>query len=174
VTPEQSRARFITQLHAKLDAGAREHGDKSFDLSSPELVKELQAEALDLAGWGWILWDRLERLRVACEVAEGYRTFIPETIPAPVDDSCHCEHVMAIAIPCATGMCINNPNNRPAPAPEPHVRCKHRKKGDGAIVDGCGWQGERPSSGACPTCGMFGMLRDVSPQHQDRTVKDQS
>lgn len=81
MTREESRLRFITQLHAKLDQGAREHGDKSFDLSSPALVKELQAEALDLAGWGWILWDRLERLRVACEVAEGSR--VTETIPAP-------------------------------------------------------------------------------------------
>lgn len=86
MTREESRLRFITQLHAKLDQGAREHGDASFDLSSPQLVKELQAEALDLAGWGWILWDRLERLRVACEVAEGQRVMV-ETIPAPPLDA---------------------------------------------------------------------------------------
>lgn len=67
VTHEESRQRFITALHAKLDKGAVEHGDKSFELSPVQLLEELQAEALDLAGWGWILWDRLERLKKRAE-----------------------------------------------------------------------------------------------------------
>lgn len=39
------------------------------------------------------------------------------------------------------------------------ARCKHRKPGDGGIVDGCGWQGERPDDGKCPGCGVVGLLR---------------
>ena len=70
MTPAESRAAFFERLHEKLEQGAKEHGDKSFDLTAPRLIEELQAEALDLAGWGWILWDRLERLRVAAEAAE--------------------------------------------------------------------------------------------------------
>ena len=67
---KDSRAAFFAALEKKLQAGAIEHGDKSFDLPAPALIAELQAEALDLAGWGWILWDRLERLKVAAEAAE--------------------------------------------------------------------------------------------------------
>lgn len=85
MTPAESRAAFFDRLHVKLEQGAREHGDKSFDLMSARLVEELQAEALDLAGWGWILWDRLERLREACEVAES-RTAV--TTPAPPPHEC--------------------------------------------------------------------------------------
>ena len=42
VTHEESRQRFITALHAKLDKGAVEHGDKSFELSPVQLLEELQ------------------------------------------------------------------------------------------------------------------------------------
>lgn len=73
MTPAESRAVFFDKLHQKLEQGAREHGDKSFDLTSNRLVEELQAEALDLAGWGWILWDRLERLRKGCMMMETRR-----------------------------------------------------------------------------------------------------
>lgn len=42
------------------------------------------------------------------------------------------------------------------------VRCKRIKKppGDGGVVDGCGWQGHAPQSGACPSCGST-LLREV-------------
>lgn len=43
------------------------------------------------------------------------------------------------------------------------ARCKHRKPGDGGIVDGCGWQGQRPSGGKCPGCGVVGLLRGGEP-----------
>lgn len=60
---ETSQARYFLLLQAKLEQGAREHGERSFELSGAKLIDELQAECLDIAGWGWILWDRLERLR---------------------------------------------------------------------------------------------------------------
>ena len=45
-------------------------GERSFDRTGVALVEELQMECLDLAGWGWILWDRLERLKQKVAEAE--------------------------------------------------------------------------------------------------------
>jgi len=53
---------FSQQLQRKLDQGYREYGDGSFDLPLARLVHELQAECLDIAGWGLILWVRLNHL----------------------------------------------------------------------------------------------------------------
>lgn len=56
---------FVRRLAARLEAGRLEYGDRSFQRPPAELVAELQLEALDLAGWGFILWERLERMREA-------------------------------------------------------------------------------------------------------------
>ena len=53
---------FAAQLKGKLEKGYQEYGDDSFDLSLDQLIKELQAECLDIAGWGLILWVKLRRL----------------------------------------------------------------------------------------------------------------
>ena len=53
---------FAAQLKGRLEQGHREYGDKSFDLPLGKLVKELQAEVLDIAGWGLILFARLRHL----------------------------------------------------------------------------------------------------------------
>ena len=54
---------YITQLRAKVEEGAKEHGDKSYDLQASKVVVELQKECLDIAGWGYFLWRRLEKVR---------------------------------------------------------------------------------------------------------------
>lgn len=64
------RAEFFEALNAKLDRGERQYGEASFERPAPSLVTELEAEALDLAGWGYILWVRLRSLRAATEAAE--------------------------------------------------------------------------------------------------------
>jgi hypothetical protein len=56
---------FVGAVKARLDAGRVAYGDASFSRGPAELVGELQAEALDLAGWGFVLWCRLERMRAA-------------------------------------------------------------------------------------------------------------
>lgn len=61
---------FERALQDKLDRGYREYGDGSFDRPPGELLDELAAEALDLAGWGFVLWARIERMR-ARAAAEG-------------------------------------------------------------------------------------------------------
>lgn len=57
------RDRFVTHLLARLDQGYREYGDRSFERHADHILEELQQEALDLAGWGFILWARIDRIR---------------------------------------------------------------------------------------------------------------
>ena len=47
----------------RLEQGAIEYGDKSFHRDPGDLLRELEEEALDFAGWGFILWYRLQRLK---------------------------------------------------------------------------------------------------------------
>ena len=54
---------FVARVRARLELGRVAYGDRSFDRPEDELLGELQQEALDLAGWGWVLWTRIERLR---------------------------------------------------------------------------------------------------------------
>jgi hypothetical protein len=54
---------FASCVAKRLEAGRREYGDRSFSRDPLALVAELQEEALDLAGWGFILWCRLQRMR---------------------------------------------------------------------------------------------------------------
>lgn len=56
---------FASCVAKRLEVGRREYGDRSFSRDPSELVAELQDEALDLAGWGFILWSRLHRMRAA-------------------------------------------------------------------------------------------------------------
>lgn len=58
-------ADFFAALRAKLDAGAKQYGDASFARPTAEILGELAAEALDLAGWGFVLWERIRRLQAA-------------------------------------------------------------------------------------------------------------
>lgn len=54
---------FVAKVRERLEAGRAACGDRSFDRPTAELVGELQQEALDLAGWGFVLWARLETLK---------------------------------------------------------------------------------------------------------------
>lgn len=61
---------FMAELKGRLDVGRATYGDTSFSRSSSELLVELEQEALDLAGWGFVLWERLRRLRAKCVAVE--------------------------------------------------------------------------------------------------------
>ncbi|MEO7032738.1 MAG: hypothetical protein ABI548_02820 [Polyangiaceae bacterium] len=56
---------FVREVRDRLEAGRAAYGDRSFARPPVELVGELQQEALDLAGWGFVLWCRLEAMRGA-------------------------------------------------------------------------------------------------------------
>ncbi len=60
---------FFAALRERLKAGAVTYGDKSFARESAALLVELEQEALDLAGWGYVLWRRVRSLRAAVERA---------------------------------------------------------------------------------------------------------
>ena len=62
--------RFVQRLRARLVAGAATYGNRSFTRPAAELVDEIQQELEDVAGWGLLLWIRLERLRGAVERIE--------------------------------------------------------------------------------------------------------
>lgn len=54
---------YQRRVRARIKAGAQEYGDTSF-LSSPlALIEEIQQEIEDIAGWGYIMWVRLERMK---------------------------------------------------------------------------------------------------------------
>jgi hypothetical protein len=56
---------FASAVRHRLEAGSETYGNRSFNSDSVELVGELEQEALDLAGWGYILFCRLEAMREA-------------------------------------------------------------------------------------------------------------
>jgi hypothetical protein len=55
--------KFVKTLDKKMAKGFAVYGDVSFSRSPKELIEELQSECLDLAGWGMILWERLNQIK---------------------------------------------------------------------------------------------------------------
>lgn len=49
-------ADFCGQVSARLEAGAREYGDRSFRRPPGHIIREILEEALDEAGWLFVLW----------------------------------------------------------------------------------------------------------------------
>ncbi len=56
---------FASAVRHRLELGRADYSDASFARDPGELIGELQQEALDLAGWGYILFCRLEAMREA-------------------------------------------------------------------------------------------------------------
>lgn len=54
----QDRVQFLQSLAERLETGAKEYGNKSFDKPKEVLVEELLCEYLDIAGWAYILWRK--------------------------------------------------------------------------------------------------------------------
>lgn len=54
---------FTAQVRSRLDRGRQDYGDSSFDRPLGDVLRELSEEALDIAGWGFIVWARIERLK---------------------------------------------------------------------------------------------------------------
>ena len=58
---------FVEAVRTRLEAGRVEYGDRSFTRAPSELIGELQQEALDLAGWGFVLFERLRAMQEALD-----------------------------------------------------------------------------------------------------------
>ncbi len=54
---------FLRDLGEKLKRGQDVYGSSSFLRSENELLSELQQEALDLAGWGYVLYAKIEAMK---------------------------------------------------------------------------------------------------------------
>jgi hypothetical protein len=57
---------FVSAVRGRLEKGRTTYGDRSFSADPDDLLAELQQEALDLAGWGFVLYRRIERMR--CDI----------------------------------------------------------------------------------------------------------
>lgn len=53
---------FTSAVAARLDAGRKNYGDVSFTMTPERLVGEIREELLDVAGWGFVLWTRLNEI----------------------------------------------------------------------------------------------------------------
>ena len=58
---------FASLVAKRLEAGRREYGGRSFSREPRELVREVEEELFDVAGWAFILWSRMRDVRVALE-----------------------------------------------------------------------------------------------------------
>ena len=71
---------FTEAVRSRLEKGRAEYRNRSFTRSPGDLMAELQQEVLDLAGWGFVLWHRLEAMRTALN---GTEPRAPEPAAAP-------------------------------------------------------------------------------------------
>lgn len=56
----QLRAEFLESLACRLEAGAAEYGNKSFQKNYAQLKNEMEQELLDIAGWAYVMWAKLK------------------------------------------------------------------------------------------------------------------
>ena len=54
---------FMVLVRARMDKGREVYGDRSFCRPPAELAGEVEEELLDVAGWSFILWNRVRALR---------------------------------------------------------------------------------------------------------------
>ena len=62
---------YFQEVRSKMERGKRDYGDKSLTRPLKELAQELRSEAVDLAGWGAIVWKRSVELEAAIDALEG-------------------------------------------------------------------------------------------------------
>lgn len=66
---------YVDAVRKRLEAGKRTYGDSSFERPLSEIARELQAEALDFAGWGFVMWQRALKLEeMALEASSPHRS----------------------------------------------------------------------------------------------------
>jgi hypothetical protein len=69
LTELQLRARFLQMLDDRLSAGAAEYGNASFGTPPMETQEEILAEILDVAGWAYVMWVKMQLRLKAVELA---------------------------------------------------------------------------------------------------------
>lgn len=64
---------FSAEVRERMENGRREYGDKSFGLPLTTILAEAQMEAVDLAGWPYMIWRKL-KLEQRALLAKGLDT----------------------------------------------------------------------------------------------------
>jgi hypothetical protein len=54
---------FVNVIRGRLEVGAQIYGDTSFDLPAGKLAMEVEQELLDVCGWSFVMWCRLQALK---------------------------------------------------------------------------------------------------------------
>jgi hypothetical protein len=68
MTPKSDQAiteqydQFTARIRERLEMGRKVYGDTSFELPPPALVEEIRQEVLDVAGWAFVMYCRLQAL----------------------------------------------------------------------------------------------------------------
>ncbi len=61
---------YAEAVLAKLAKGAVEYGDTSLDADSEKLIGEIEEELLDITGWGFLQWSRIQTLKAKLRAIE--------------------------------------------------------------------------------------------------------
>lgn len=62
---------FMCRVEERLKEGETQYGNKSYAKNPDALLNEIQQEVEDIAGWGAILWARLENMRHQIDSIKG-------------------------------------------------------------------------------------------------------
>ena len=65
--PLERFAEFAADVRERLDDGRTTYGDKSFAAKPEALAREIQHELLDVCGWAFVMWTRLEAIRAEAQ-----------------------------------------------------------------------------------------------------------
>ena len=65
LNPHDQIEDFFFAVNARMEKGAKEYGNRSFSEDPEKLIREIQEESEDIAGWSFILWRRLKGLENA-------------------------------------------------------------------------------------------------------------
>ena len=62
---ERDYDRFMGGVRVRLRQGEQEYQDRSFSADPADLLSEIEQELLDVCGWSFLLWTRLQKVRAA-------------------------------------------------------------------------------------------------------------
>jgi hypothetical protein len=65
-----TRSEFFRAIDARLDAGQRAYGNKSFSRDPAELLEEIKLELLDICGWSYVALVRIGEMERALEASK--------------------------------------------------------------------------------------------------------
>lgn len=54
---------YTAEVFARLEMGKRTYGDDSFERPLERLLVEIQQELMDVCGWSFIMWSRIEAMK---------------------------------------------------------------------------------------------------------------